>query len=332
MNKRPLGTSGIEVSPITVGCWSFGGGDYWGEQSDRDAGAVISAALDIGINSFDTAEIYNDGRSEEALGRILRGRRDQAVIGAKIPPEHTAPDVLRERCEASLRRLQTDYIDIYMVHWPLPSEKVGPAFETLEALKQEGKIRAIGVSNFGVEQLGEALEACSSIAVNQLCYNLLSRAIEVEIAPMCQESGVGVAAYMPLLQGILTDKYDSLDDVPDIRLRTRQFRGDRALSRHGEPGAEPEVESALNAIKDAAKELGVPTSELALAWAMAKPGIATVVGGARNEQQLIENARAADIELSPDAIALLDAATQPVLDKIGSSADYFDGGANGRVR
>src|SRR5690606_12121901 len=155
--------------------------------------------------------------SEEGLGRVLKGRREQAIIGTKVGPQNCAKGVLREHCEASLRRLDTDYIDLYMVHWPIRECPVADAFEELTALRDEGKIRVIGVSNFGVRDLNEALGTGTEIGMNQLHYNLLSRGIEHEIIPLCMENNVGVMTYMSLLQGILTGKYTKIDDIPPIR-------------------------------------------------------------------------------------------------------------------
>lgn len=334
MEKRECGRSGIAISVLGVGCWAFGGGagSYWGPQDERDVEAVVNGALDAGINYFDTAPAYNDGRSEEVLGRVLKRRRGEAVIGTKVSPSDTEPAVLRRKCEESLRRLQTDVIDIYMVHWPITNHSVPDAFATLQALQAEGKVRAIGVSNFGVQQLTEALGTGARLDVNQLCYNLLSRAIEIGILPLCRQHQVGVLAYMPLLQGILTGKYRTADEIPIMRARTRQFRGDRPESRHGEPGAEAEVFQALAGIRAVADELGVPMGRLALAWAMAKPGITSVLAGIRNAQQLEENCLAAGLSLSPDVVARLDALTDPVLEKLGDNADYFQSYANRRTR
>ena len=219
MEKRACGRLGIEVSVLGIGCWSFGGGDYWGAQEESDVRAVVHAALDHGVTYFDVAETYNAGRSEESLGRALKGRRAEAVIGSKVSPSHTEPAVLRAHCEASLRRLQTDYVDLYMVHWPITQYSVNDAFATLRDLQSEGKIRAIGVSNFGVQQLAEALDMGAPIQVNQLCYNLLSRAIEVGILPLCRRKGIAVLGYMPLMQGLLTCKYRTPDEMPDVRVR-----------------------------------------------------------------------------------------------------------------
>jgi len=333
MEKRRCGKSGIDISSLGIGCWSFGGGDYWGPQDQRDVNAVIQTALDCGINYFDTAEVYNDGHSEESLGKALMGRRHEAVIGTKVSPENTKLSVLRKHCEASLRRLQTDYIDIYMVHWPIPNHKqVEDAFATLMELQSEGKIRSIGVSNHGVRQLSEAMATGARIDGNQLCYNLLSRAIEVEILPFCRQHEIAVLAYMPLLQGILTGKYRTPDEIPPKRTRTRHFREDRPESRHGEAGAEKELFEAIDGIREIALNEEIPMSQLALAWGIAKPGITSVLVGTRDLSQLKDNIQAASLSLSSKLIKQLDELTEPLLRKLGSNADYWQGGKNSRIR
>jgi aryl-alcohol dehydrogenase-like predicted oxidoreductase len=318
---------------LGIGCWSFGGSesDYWGPQDQRDAVEVVARALDMGVTYFDTAEGYNDGRSEEALGRALGARRAEAIIGTKIAPENTAPALLRQHCEASLRRLGTDTIDLYMVHWPITTHPVADAFATLMALQREGKIRHIGVSNFGVKQLTEALATGAEIAANQLAYSLLTRSIEPEIMPLCREKGIGILPYMPLMQGLLTGKYRTLDEVPPMRARTRIFRGDRPLSRHGEEGAEAETVAALAAVAEMAAQKGVSMSAIALAWAAARPEISSVILGARNLNQLEEGLRGIETPLSAEDISALNAATEPILRKLGANADIFQGGARGRV-
>jgi len=331
MHTRPCGKSGLDLSVVSLGCWSFGGGDYWGPQEEANDREVVSAALDCGINSFDTAEMYNDGMAEASLGKALKGRRDQAIIGAKIPPQHCEPAAIRERLHATLQRLQTDYVDIYYVHWPITDHCVEDAFETLGDLQREGSIRHVAVSNCGVRQLYEALTTGTRLDANQLCYNLFSRAIEAEIVPRCQEEGIGVLGYMPLLQGILADKWRAADDVPAMRARTRHFSRDRESTRHNEPGAEAEAFSALDGIRTVAAELGVPVSRLAIAWCIAKPWMSSVIVGGRTVEQVQENAKAAELELSADVVARLDALTQPVLDKLGTNADYWQAGDSSRV-
>jgi myo-inositol catabolism protein IolS len=333
LEYRTLTPSGIQLSIFGLGCWSFGGqeGDYWGPHDDRDAAEVIALAFDRGITYFDTAEGYNSGRSEAALGRALAGRRTEAIIGTKISPDNTEPATLRQHCEASLRRLGTDYIDIYMVHWPITDFPVADAFATLADLRAEGKIRAIGVSNFGPRCLGEALATGIPIEVNQLGYSLLNRAIEFEILPVCQQAHIGVAAYMPLMQGLLTGRWRNADDIPVTRRRTRHFSGARPGTRHGEPGAEAEVFAAIEGIAQLADAQGMPMSDLALAWVAAQPGVTTVIVGTRTPAQLRESSRGLGRALPPQVLAELDRLTQPVKAKLGANADLWQSGPAARI-
>ena len=323
MELRTCGQSGIEISPMGIGCWSYGGGDYWGPQAQSDVTAVTHAALDAGINFFDTAEGYNEGRSEEALGIALKGRRHEAIIGTKI----SAPDPtkVRERCEASLSRLQTDYVDIYMIHWPHDEFPIDESMAALTRLREDGLIRAIGVSNFGVNQLTAALNTGTELAVNQLCYNLLSRAIEVELLLLCQEHKVGILGYMPLLQGLLTGKYKSADEMLPVHSRFRHFADDRPMAKHGEEGAEKEIFETLKGIRKVADDEQIPMSRLAIAWTMAKPGITCMLVGTRNVNELTENLHAIEYTPSSDVIEQLDHLTLPILEKMGANPDYFTG-------
>ena len=323
MERRVCGNSGIEISAMGIGCWSYGGGDYWGPQSQSDVTAVANAALDAGINFFDTAEGYNSGRSEEALAVALKGRRHEAVIGTKV--SRPDPATIREHCEASLQRLQTDYVDIYMIHWPDDEIAIDESMAELMRLQEDGLIRAIGVSNFGVAQLTAALQTGATIAVNQLCYNLLSRAIEPALLPLCREQNVGILGYMPLLQGILTGQYKSADEIPAVHARFRHFRDDREQAKHGEAGAEEEMFETLAAIRDIAESEQIPMSRLAIAWAVARPGITCILIGTRNTNELTENLKV--MEYTPDdaVIERLDTITAPLLAKMGANPDYFTG-------
>jgi len=333
MQKRVCGKSGIEVSVLGIGTWQFGGheGDYWGTQDDRDAEAVVYGALDRGVNLFDTAPVYNDGRSEETLGRILGRRRGEAVIATKLSPDNAQPSALRRSCEESLLRLKTDYIDIYMLHWPIRRHSVADAFATLMDLKAEGKIRAISVSNHGHKDLAEVVATGARLAANELMYNLLCRAIEFEIAPACARNNIGILAYSPLLQGILSGKFRSLDEIPPERLRSRHFRGDRPTSRHGGPGAEPLVIQTLDEIRQIAAQGGYDMGVLALAWIIHKPGVVSVLAGTRNAAQLEENCRGASLSLPPGVMARLDAATAPLKEALGPNADYWENPATTRI-
>jgi aryl-alcohol dehydrogenase-like predicted oxidoreductase len=168
--------------------------------------------------------------------------------------------------------------------------------------------------------------------VNQLCYNLLSRGIEADIAPLCAAHQIGIVGYMPLLQGLLADKFRTPGEIPEVRARTRHFDGRRPLSRHGEAGAEVEVFEALDGIRDVARELGVPMSQLALRWCIERPEMTCVLAGVRNPAQLDDNVAAFSRGLPGDAVRRLKALTDPVMEMIGTNADYFLGGSNSRIR
>ena len=346
MDKRKCGE--INTSVIGTGCWAFGGGDYWGEQSQSEVNAVVRRSVESGINYFDTAEIYNDGRSEQSLGKALDGvDRSTLLIGTKIAPSNTEPSTLIDHCEASLRRLKLECVDVYMIHWPIHPHSIRhfsdderlianppsieSAFGVLQNLQSQGKIRQIGVSNFGVSQLSEALAAGAKIAVNELPYSLFERAIEAEILPFCRDHNIGIIGYMPLMQGILTGKYQSLEQIPPSRLRTRHFSGNRPGSRHGEKGAERLVMQALDAIRAVSASAGMSMAELAMAWCVANQDIACVVVGARHADQIEANVLALSRSLSQADKQKLDAITEPLLLQLGTSPDYYEGSQNGRT-
>ena len=350
MEYRQCGESGLRLSAVGLGCWSFGGGAYWGECDQADADAVVRRAVELGITYFDAAEAYNEGRSEESLGKSLKGiPRDRVIIGTKVSPSNCYAEALPVHCEASLRRLGLDYLDLYMIHWPIHPHSirhftndeavirnpptVQEAFASLAALRQQGKIRYIGVSNFAEARLEEALVFCPDIVVNQLPYSLLTRAAELGILPLCRGRGIGVIGYMTLLQGLLADLYPTLDVVPPYQARTRHFNSRRsALIRHGQGGAEAETAAALAGIRRIAKEAGMTMPELAIRWALAGPGISCCLIGARKVSKLEENERAATRTLSADIIQRLNVMTQPVLDKLGDSFDYYESVECNRTR
>lgn len=340
MKKRRCGRFELELPALGVGCWAFGGGSYWGEQSQRDVDGVAQAAIDLGANFFDTAEGYNDGESEIALGKALKGRRHAAILGSKLSPANAGPENMRKHCEASLKRLGTDYLDIYMLHWPINERSVQGAPEKLPALsdaldglrqlKREGKIRYVGISNFGISQMAEVLDLGGEIVTNELPYNLLSRAIDIEILPFCVKNGIGIIGYSALMQGILSGKFASIEEIPPNRTRTRHFRGDRPASRHGEKGWERETWEAYTAIRDVAARAGIPMGRLAIAWSVGNEAVTCTLAGARNRSQLEENIRGAELELSREIVDELDEVTAPLRDKLGESPDYYQSDAGSR--
>lgn len=347
MEKRLCKNSGLELSVTGTGCWAFGGGEYWGSQNQKDVNDVVHASVDLGINYFDTAEVYNDGRSESSLGEAIRGiPRDRFLIGTKISPSNCYRETLINHCEASLKRLQTDYIDLYMVHWPLhphsirhftndisiienPPE-INDTLETLQVLKQQGKILYFGVSNFSRKRLGNL--APEEISVNELPYNLLCRAIEYDTLPFCEEKGIGVIGYMALLQGILADIYTSLDDVPVWQRRTRHFNSKNTKeSRHGEEGAENETSTALKNIRQVCRESGFSMAEIAIKWILENPAITCTLVGSRNINELEANVKAVQSPLSKEIKTELDQITLPVMEKLGNHFDYYESAENDRT-
>lgn len=257
MQYRRLGKTDITVSIVAMGCWALAGGSMWGRQDEAESIATVRAGLDAGVNFFDTAEGYGGGDSEAVLGRALAGRRHEAVIATKVSRSHLAGDEVLRACERSLQRLKTDYIDLYQIHWPSRTAPLEETMETLERLREQGKVRAIGVCNFGVGDLSDLLKV-GWAETNQLPYSLLWRAIEHQILRKCVDEGIGILCYSPLVQGLLTGKFSSADDVPEERARTRLFSGNRPQSRHGGAGVRlrrspPLRESAASAMRLASR-------------------------------------------------------------------------------
>ncbi len=260
MEYRKLNGTDIDVSVIAMGCWAIVGDATWGTQEESQSLATIQAALEHGINFFDTAEAYGNGYSETLLGKALAGQRDNAVIASKVSGANLAPADLRAACERSLDRLQTDYIDLYQIHWPNREIPLAETMGELDVLKSEGKIRAVGVCNFGTGDMGDLLKI-GPIATNQLPYSLLWRAIEYDIVHQSVENNIGVLCYSPLMQGLLTGKFKHASDVPDGRARTRHFGPTHPQVRHTDPGCETETFEAIDQIQRISESIGVPMAQ-----------------------------------------------------------------------
>lgn len=339
--------AGLGLSVIGTGCWAFGGGEYWGPQNQKDVNDVVHASVDLGINYFDTAEVYNEGRSESSLGAAIKGiTRTSLLIGTKVSPSNCYKKTLIEHCEASLIRLQTDYIDVYMIHWPIHPHSirhftgdpaiigkpphVEEAIDALRTLKRQGKIMHYGVSNFSRNRLSNL--PLNEITVNQLPYNLLCRAVEYDVLSACSENGIGVIGYMALMQGILADIYPTFKDIPVWQRRTRHFNCESTKEcRHGEPGAEEETENALKGIRRVSGETGISMSDLALRWILDNPAITCMLVGSRNIDELTSNANAIRTPISRDIKAELDRITLPVMEKLGNHFDYYESAENDRT-
>jgi aryl-alcohol dehydrogenase-like predicted oxidoreductase len=322
MEYIQLGNTNLSTSKVALGCWGFAGGAMWGSQDEAASLATVDAALESGINFFENAQGYGNGYAEEVLGKALKGRRDRAVIATKIRPTDTSIKGIENACEQSLKRLQTDYIDLLQPHWPnrhLPAEDI---FRAYTNLLEAGKIRAFGVSNYGVSDLTEILQY-GEVVSNQLPYSLLFRAIEYEVLPLCVQEKVGVLCYSTLLHGLLADKFASPVDIPDGRARTRHFSKDRSGTRHGEDGCESEMFAAIERIRQIAAEINQPMSLIAVAWVLHQPSVVAAIVGARQPEQIQQMAAAADLKLAPETLQKLNDATEPVKQILGPNPDMW---------
>ncbi|MFI3206169.1 MAG: aldo/keto reductase [Clostridia bacterium] len=349
MKMNKLGKSDILVSAFGMGCWSYGGGSYWGEQSQSNVDDIVDYALNAGVNYFDTAEVYNNGDSEISLGLALKGKREKAIIGSKVSTSNVRKKDLIEHCEDSLKRLGTDYIDVYMLHWPVNQKAIehfstsetafdnfpnaGEVMDTMKLLKKQGKIREIGVSNHGSKQIEELISLNSDFVVNELPYNLISRAVEKNILNTCKTNNIGVFGYMAYQQGILTNKYNHPSELSIAQLHSRHFAQTRGgdMSRHFEDGAEEEIANLLKVMADIAKEYGVTKNDLSLSWAMANDAITSTLVGSRDVKQLSENLKSAEYILCDDVKKALDKASKPIWDKMGDSPDYYENSKDSRI-
>lgn len=331
MRYTQLPGTDIKVSSIAMGCWALCGDANWGPQSVEDSVSAVRAAFDAGITFFDTAPGYGGGVSEQRLGQGLADFRHEVIVATKVSPENLAPDKLEESLNQSLRDLQMDHVDLLQIHWPNRDIPLAETWGALEQLRASGKVRALGVSNFGRLDLADAV-AHGRPCVDQVPYSLLSRAVEYEIAPACEKASVGILCYSPLLWGILTGKYSQLEDIPPHRARSRHFSCKGELARHTEPGCEQELFTALSAIETIARRLQLPMSDLAVAWLLHQPAVTAVLSGIRTADQATSNARAADVQLDEDTLEELNKATYPVKRALGANPDLWQSEPNARFR
>ncbi len=321
MQYETLGQTDVEVSRVGLGLWNISGGSDWEKTDEDQAIETIHEAYDSGVTFFDTAEAYGDGYSEEVLGEALDGLdRDDVVVASKVWQDNLAYDDLKAACEASLDRLGTDYVDVYYVHYQHPEIPVSETMRAMKELQEEGKIRVPAVSNTGPADLDATL-AEGRVEANQVPYNLLWRAIEYEVADASRGEDVDLVAYSPLAQGLLTGEYESIEEYPTGRMRTRHFSGDRPGARHGEAGAETETFAAVERIRDLCAEYDRDMVEVALAWPLHQPGVTAVLAGASSPEHARANAAAADVSLSEDLLADLDDATTDLKEALGPNPD-----------
>lgn len=322
MEMRALGRSGLQVSVLTMGTMTFGGSGQFANVGDTDVSEArkqVDQCLEAGVNLIDTADVYSNGRSEEIVGEVLDGRREDVLIATKVRfPMGPGPNdeglsrhhIVRG-CEASLRRLRTDHIDLYQLH---ERDGITPVEETLEALDQlvrQGKVRYVGASNFAAWHVMKYLGAADRLGLprfvsHQIHLSLQCREAEYELVPSALDQGLGLLVWSPLAAGLLSGKYG----------RDRKPEG---MSRHTAGWGEPPVrdEEALWTIVDALVEIGdghgVSAARVALAWLLGRPAVTSLVIGARTGEQLADNLAAADLTLGDEERARLDAVSRPPL-------------------
>ena len=322
MEYRQLGRSGLRVSCLSLGTMTFGGsGDFAkvGSTGAADARRQVDECLDAGINLIDTADIYSHGLSEEIVGTAIDGRRDRVLVAtkARMKMGDGANDAglsrhhLIEACEASLRRLGVDHIDLYQLHeW----DGVTPVEETLEALDQlvrSGKVRYVGCSNFAGWQLAKSLGIAERRGLpryisQQIHYSLQAREAEYELVPAGLDQGVGIMVWSPLAGGLLSGKYRRNQEMP---------AGSRHLTDWGEPPIydTEQLYDIIDALLAIAGERGVSAAQIALAWLLGRPGVSTIVIGARTSEQLADNLAASELTLTSEEQTRLDAVSRPPL-------------------
>ena len=311
MKTRALGTSGLEVTEIGLGTNAVGGHNLYEGIRDDDGTALVRRAFDLGVNFFDTADVYGLGHSEELLGQALGRRKNDVLIatkGANLfgPDGKTGlsndPAYLRQALEASLLRLRRDYVDVYYIHRPDGKTPVQDAFGALLRFVEEGKVRAAALSNFDLAGVREALKA-GPVAALQNEYHLFNRDVERDLLTFCAANGVAFIPYGPLAFGILGGRYDREFKLNprDWRARLPQFAGDNF----------PRVLAVVDELRAIARKRGAPLSNLALRWLLDQPGVASVIAGAKTPAQVEENVRADDLELSPEEIRRIDDLTRP---------------------
>ncbi|MFA6846067.1 MAG: aldo/keto reductase [Sphaerochaetaceae bacterium] len=322
MNKK-LGKTDLVTSPIVCGC--MGASGAFGPQEEKDSIEALKTAFSVGINFFDTAEMYGNGYSEQLLGKALHDKRNEIVILSKVKPENLRKADLIKACERSLENLNTTYLDLYLIHWPNRDVPLEESLEALHTLKDQGKIRYYGVSNFGKKDLKALTSLDSNISVDEISYHLLFRACEYEVLPECISQEIPVLTYSSLMQGLLAGKYRTLEEFPDNRARTRMFDSrKRPLCRHGENGAEKEASMALASIWSIVEETNLSMEELAVGWLKAQKGVGGVLVGPRDAEQSREMETLLTIQLDEKVINQLSLATDTLKKALGPNIDMWD--------
>ena len=309
---RPFGRTGLMVSPVTLGTMEFGS-----KVDEAEAGKLFAQALDAGVNVFDTANVYAGGRSEEILGRLIGSMRDRLILGTKfaVPTDNLDPNsggtsrrTVIAACEASLRRLGTDYIDVYFIHRPFTQTAIDETLRALDDLVSAGKIRYIGSSGASGWQLVNMLWCAHDLGldrpvVEQTAYHVLDRRAERDLVPAALTHDTALMVWSPLAGGLLTGKYLGQHPAADARLSPTNSWGAKHFT--------PQADAAVASLADCAEQQGVTLTALSLAWTMQRPGIASIVLGPRSTEQLTGQLVATEVRLNREMLDRIDAIVPP---------------------
>ena len=319
MEMRQLGKSKVKGSVITFGAWAIGGA-FWGGTDEKESVEAIQTSIEHGVTSIDTAPIYGFGKSEELVARAIAGKRDKVQLFTKfglrwdategthffdLQEEGKTFNIYRNarkksiiaECEQSLKRLQTDHIDLYQCHWRDTSTPLEETMEAFEQLLKEGKILAAGVSNFTAEEI-EKSNKIITIASNQPPYSMVLRDIEKDVLPFCREHDIATIVYSPLQRGLLTGKFN-----PDHKFPAGDHRAKEA---HFQPDFISRVNTFLEQLKPIAEKYNATLGQLVIHWTIQQPGVTIALVGARNAEQAIENAKAGDLKVAKEDITKID--------------------------
>jgi aryl-alcohol dehydrogenase-like predicted oxidoreductase len=317
---RRLGGSGVKVSEISLGSWLT----YGGSVAADKATACIHKAYKLGINFFDTANVYRRGAAEEIVGRALEDfERDSYFLATKVYfPMGEGPNDrglsrkhITEQCHASLRRLGVDYVDLYQCHRHDVETPLEETMRALDDLVRQGKVLYVGVSEWTADQIADALRLAKEmnldrIVSNQPQYNMIQRRIEAKVIPICEREGVGQVVFSPLAQGVLTGKYRS-GDAPEQGTRAADPESNRFMQQLMNEG----VLSAVDRLRPVASEMGLSMSQLALAWVLRQENVSSAIIGASRPEQVEDNAGAAGVKLSPEAVSEIDGILDGVIQR-----------------
>ncbi len=321
MEKRKLGSSDLHLSVVGLGTWAIGGPwkRGWGTQDDGDSIRAIQLSIDHGVNWIDTAPVYGFGHSEEVCGKAIQGRRDQVIVATKCgllraddgdTINRLSKESVQREIEASLRRLGTDVIDLYQIHWPNPENRIEEAWEAIQQAVEDGKIRYGGVSNFSPEQMDRLGPA--DIVSLQPPYSMLRRRIEETHVPYCRQHNIGIVAYSPMLSGMLTGRVThervAAMESSDWRTKSREWQ---------EPHLSANIALVDDTLRPIAEEHKCEPGQVAVAWTLRRELITSAIVGVRNKDQALANVRAGNLRLSDEELNRIEVSLKARADSLG---------------